>query len=73
MRPAHARPGRRAVRAGVLAGVLLLGALKFVPYLGIWAWSAATLVGVGAALRTKFGRREPWFVGDVPTAALGRP
>ena len=26
MRPAHARPGRRAVRAGVLAGVLLLGA-----------------------------------------------
>ena len=70
---------RRVVRRRVLAlhaavaGVLLLGALKFVPYLGIWAWSAATLVGVGAALRTKFGRREPWFVGDVPAAALGRP
>lgn len=70
---------RRVARRRLLAlhaavfGVLILGALKFVPYAGIWAWSAATLVGVGAALRTKFGRREPWFVGDVPAAALSRP
>jgi len=70
---------RRVARRRLLAlhaavfGVLILGALKFVPYAGVWAWSAATLVGVGAALRTKFGRREPWFVGDVPAAALSRP
>lgn len=61
-----------ALHAAV-AGVLVLGALKFVPYAGVWAWSAATLVGVGAALRTKFGRREPWFLGDARAAALSRP
>ena len=30
--------------------------------LGVWAWTAATLVGVGAALSTKLGRREAWIV-----------
>jgi hypothetical protein len=47
-------------------GLLILGALKFVPWIGIWTWTAATLIGVGAALSTKFGRREPWF--DLETA-----
>ena len=42
-------------------GLLALGALKFFPWIGIWSWTAATLIGVGAALSTKFGRREPWF------------
>ena len=42
-------------------GLALLGLLKLVPYLGLWVWTAATLVGMGAALRTKFGRFEPWF------------
>jgi len=57
------RAGRRRVLAlhAAVYGALLLGLLKFVPYLGIWAWTAATLVGIGAALRTKFGRREAWF------------
>jgi len=65
------RLARRRVLAlhAAVAGVLLLGLSKFVPYFGIWAWSAATLVGVGATLRTKFGRREPWFLGDAPAAA----
>jgi hypothetical protein len=49
-----------ALHAAV-AGLVLLALVKLVPYLGIWAWTAATLVGVGAALRTKFGRREAWF------------
>ncbi len=49
-----------ALHAAVI-GALVLGLLKFVPYVGVWAWTAATLVGIGAALRTKFGRREPWF------------
>lgn len=48
------------LHAAVL-GLLVLGVLKLVPYLGIWCWTAATLVGVGAALRSKFGRFEPWF------------
>ena len=48
------------LHAAVL-GLVFLGAIKLVPTLGIWVWTAATLVGMGAALRTKFGRFEPWF------------
>ena len=44
-------------------GLLLLGLVKFVPYLGVWTWTVATLIGVGATLATKFGSREPWFQG----------
>jgi hypothetical protein len=47
-------------------GLLLLGALKFIPWIGLWSWTAASFIGVGAALSTKFGRREPWF--DLETA-----
>jgi len=42
-------------------GLLVLGAIKFLPWFGVLAWTAATLIGIGAALSTKFGRREPWF------------
>ena len=42
-------------------GLLVLGLIKFLPWFGVMAWTAATLIGVGAALSTKFGRREPWF------------
>lgn len=42
-------------------GLLALGVLKFLPYVGIWTWTVATFLGVGAALGTKLGRREPWF------------
>jgi hypothetical protein len=50
----------RALNAATL-GLAVLGLVKFVPYLGVWAWTAATFLGVGAALATKFGRREPWL------------
>jgi hypothetical protein len=52
--------------ATTVYGLAFLGALKFVPWVGVWAWTAATLVGVGASLATKLGRRESWIV---PTAA----
>jgi hypothetical protein len=42
-------------------GLLVMGMIKFLPWIGVWAWTAATLIGIGAALSTKFGRREPWF------------
>ncbi len=56
---------RRRMRPASAAtlGLLLLGLVKFVPYLGVWAWTIATLIGVGATLATKFGSREPWFQG----------
>lgn len=42
-------------------GLVALGILKFLPWVGIWAWTVATFIGVGAALTTKLGRREAWF------------
>lgn len=49
-----------ALNAAAL-GLFLLGGVKLVPWLGTVAWTAATLIGVGSALTTKFGRRRPWF------------
>lgn len=50
----------RPLNAATL-GLVALGVLKFLPYVGVWVWTAATLIGIGAALTTKFGRQEPWF------------
>lgn len=44
-----------------LLGLCLLGLLKLLPWGGAWSWTLASLIGVGASLTTKFGRREPWF------------
>lgn len=58
------RKRRRPVPAPVtlaFCGLIALGVLKLLPYLGVWTWSLATFIGVGAALTTKFGRREAWF------------
>ena len=54
------RPRLRPLNAATL-GLLVLGLLKFLPWVGVWVWTAATLIGMGAALSTKFGRQEPWF------------
>ena len=45
----------------VVLGLVLLGGVKMLPFLGTWVWTVASLVGIGAALSTKFGRREPWL------------
>jgi len=50
----------RPLNAATL-GLLVLAVLKFLPWVGVWAWTAASLIGVGASLSSKFGRREPWF------------
>ncbi len=54
----HRRP--RPLNAATL-GLLVLGAVKFLPWVGVWAWTAASLIGIGASLASKFGRREAWF------------
>ncbi|HVE73455.1 MAG TPA: hypothetical protein VNI54_18970 [Thermoanaerobaculia bacterium] len=57
--------GRKFLRgdlAMVVIGVLLLGALRMIPVVGTILWSLASIFGVGVALATKFGRREPWFL-----------
>ena len=48
--------------AMVIVGVLLLGAIRLIPIVGPIAWGIASVFGVGTALATKFGRREPWFL-----------
>ncbi|MDX1382798.1 MAG: polymer-forming cytoskeletal protein [Thermoanaerobaculia bacterium] len=42
-------------------GLLALGTVKFLPWIGALAWTAATLIGIGATVSTKFGRRESWL------------
>ena len=60
--------GRRLLRRRLLPlnaaslGLLVLGAVKLLPWIGTFAWWTATFVGVGATLLTKFGRREPWLL-----------
>jgi hypothetical protein len=48
--------------AMVVIGVLLLGAIRLIPVVGVIVWAMASIFGIGTALATKFGRREPWFL-----------
>jgi len=48
--------------AMVVIGVLILGAIRLIPVVGTIAWALASIFGVGVALATRFGRREPWFL-----------
>ena len=66
-----ARFGRRMTPLNAACiGLLALGLVKLTPWAGLIAWHAASFIGVGAALLTKLGRREPWFdLGGVEAAA----
>lgn len=44
-----------------VVGLLFLGSIKMIPWVGTWVWTVATFIAVGASLSSKFGRREPWF------------
>ena len=48
--------------AMVVIGVLILGAIRLTPVIGPIVWGLGSIFGVGVALATKFGRREPWFL-----------
>jgi hypothetical protein len=48
--------------AMVVAGVIVLGAIRLIPIVGPIIWALASVFGIGTALATKFGRREPWFL-----------
>jgi hypothetical protein len=53
----------------VIIGVVLLGAIRLIPVVGVVAWGIASVFGIGTALATKFGRREPWFLVWRPISA----
>ncbi len=61
LRTGRSPRGRLMPLTAATYGLILLGVLKFLPWVGIWAWTIATFIGVGAALTTKLGRREAWF------------
>jgi hypothetical protein len=48
--------------AMVVIGVIILGAIRLIPIVGPIIWALASVFGIGTALATKFGRREPWFL-----------
>lgn len=48
--------------AMVVLGLLVLGAIRMIPIVGNVIWMIASLMGVGVALSTRFGRREPAFL-----------
>jgi len=53
--------------AMVIVGLVILGAIRLVPVIGPIVWGLASIFGVGTALATKFGRREPWFLAWRPS------
>lgn len=55
--------------AMVVVGLLILGVLRLIPVVGTVIWSVASVFGIGVALATKFGRREPWFLAWRPIEA----
>lgn len=61
----HAEARQKALRGDLaltLIGALTFGALRLVPLVGNVIWIAASIIGIGVALGTWFGRREPWFL-----------
>jgi hypothetical protein len=73
-RAALAAAGRRKAPPlhAATAGLALLALAKFVPFLGVAVWAAASFVGVGAALRTGFGRARDPLRAETAFAALAR-
>lgn len=56
---------RRLVKgdlAMVVLGLAVLGFVRMIPLVGGFVWMLASLIGLGVALQTRFGRREPWFL-----------
>jgi uncharacterized membrane protein len=58
----ESRKWLRGDLAMVVVGVLILGAIRLIPVAGTILWSLASIFGIGVALATRFGRREPWFL-----------
>ena len=61
----HAQAGQGWLRGDLaltVVGAITLGALRLVPLVGNVVWIACTIAGIGVALATGLGRREPWFL-----------
>lgn len=62
----HEEAASRSIFRGdlalAIAGLLVLGAIRLIPVVGPLVWMAASVFGIGAALATRFGQRDPWFL-----------
>ncbi len=64
---------RGAIRGDLaltVVGAVTLGALRLVPLVGNVVWVVASIAGIGVALATGLGRREPWFLSRRTTGDL---
>lgn len=61
----------RGDMAMVTIGLVVIGLLRLIPFVGNVLWMGCSLLGVGVALSTKFGRREPWFLAWRPATEAG--
>lgn len=57
----------------VLAGGLVLGILRYVPFFGGLIWLVAALVGFGSVFATRFGTGRPWVRRGPPPPPAGTP
>jgi hypothetical protein len=55
--------------AMVIVGLVVLGAIRLIPLVGTIIWSLASVFGIGTALATRFGRRDPAFLAWRPARA----
>jgi len=55
--------------AMVIVGLVVLGAIRLIPVVGTITWSLASVFGIGTALATRFGRRDPAFLAWRPAEA----
>lgn len=53
----------------VVVGALLLGVARLIPVVGTFLWAIAGIFGIGTALATRFGRRDPWFLASTLSRA----
>lgn len=54
--------------AMTVIGLVLLGAVHMVPVVGNAVWMLSSIFGIGVAVGTRFGTREPWFLAELNEA-----
>jgi cytoskeletal protein CcmA (bactofilin family) len=54
-------PVRLSDLARATLGLAVLGSIKLLPWVGLWVWTVATFVAVGAALATRLGMHDVWL------------
>lgn len=51
-----------------VVGLLLLGAIHLLPVVGNAVWMVSSIFGIGVAVGTRFGTRDPWFLAELNEA-----